>query len=61
MAGFALKLADRGTETVSLTVILLEVDARGGEPKCADLRLRAVCDLGDDGKPVFTIGFPEDF
>jgi hypothetical protein len=53
--------AGSGTDTVSFTVDQQEVDAKSGQPKKVDLRLRAVCGPGDEGEPVVTIGFPEDF
>jgi hypothetical protein len=61
LAAFTIKLADRGTEAVNFTVILQEAEARSGQPQNTDLRLRAVCSPGDEGEPVVTIGFPEDF
>jgi hypothetical protein len=61
LAAFTIKLADSGTDTVTFTVVLQEVEARSGEPQNTYLRLRAVCSLGDEGEPVVTIGFPEDF
>ena len=61
IADFTIKLADPGTDTVTFTVILQEIEARRGEPQNTDLRLRAVCGPGDSGEPVVTIGFPEDF
>jgi len=61
LAAFTIQLADRGTDTVNFTVALQEVDARSGQPKMTDLHIRAVCGPGDDGEPVVTIGFPEDF
>jgi hypothetical protein len=61
LAAFTIKLADRGTDTVTFTVALQEVEARSGQPQNTDLRLRAVCGPGDEGEPVITIGFPEDF
>jgi hypothetical protein len=61
LAAFTIKLADRGTDTVTFTVVLQEVEAKSGQPRNADLRLRAVCGPGDEGEPVITIGFPEDF
>lgn len=61
LAAFTIKLADRGTDTVTFTVVLQEVEARSGQPQNIDLRLRAVCGPGDEGEPVITIGFPEDF
>jgi hypothetical protein len=61
LAAFTIKLADRGTDTVNFTVILQEAEARSGQPQNIDLRLRAVCGPGDEGEPVVTIGFPEDF
>jgi hypothetical protein len=60
LAAFTIKLADPGTDTVSFTVELQEVDVKSGQPKKVDLRLRAVCGSGDEGEPVVTIGFPED-
>jgi hypothetical protein len=53
--------AGSGMDTVSFTVELQEVDVKSGQPKKVNLRLRAVCGLGDEGDPVVTIGFPEDF
>jgi hypothetical protein len=61
LAAFTIKLADRGTDTVTFTVVLQEVEAKRGQPQNTDLRLRAVCGPGDEGEPVITIGFPEDF
>jgi hypothetical protein len=50
-----------GTDTVNYTVVLQEAEAQSGQPQNIDLRLRAVCGPGDEGEPVVTIGFPEDF
>jgi hypothetical protein len=69
LAAFTIKLADpstalragRGTEAVNFTVVLQEAEARSGQLRNTDLRLRAVCGPGDEGEPVVTIGFPEDF
>ena len=61
LAAFTIKLADRGSDTVNFTVVLQEAEARSGQPQNTDLRLRAVCSPGDEGEPVVTIGFPEDF
>jgi hypothetical protein len=67
LAAFTIKLADRGTDTVTFTVVLQGVEARNGQPQKVDLCLRAVCGPGDQGEPVkapsmrVTIGFPEDF
>jgi hypothetical protein len=61
LATFTIKLADRGTDTVNFTVALQETDAKSGRSQNIDLRLRAVCRPGDEGEPVVTIGFPEDF
>jgi hypothetical protein len=61
LAAFTIKLADRSTDTVTFTVVLQEVEARSGQPQNIDLRLGAVCGPGDEGEPVITIGFPEDF
>jgi hypothetical protein len=61
LAAFTIKLVDPSTDTVTFTVALQEVDAKSGQPQNTDLRLRAVCGPGDEGEPVVTIGFPEDF
>ena len=67
LAAFTIKLAGPGTDTVLFTVEQQEVDAKSEttnaslQPKKVDLRLRAVCGPGDEGEPVITIGFPEDF
>ena len=61
LAAFTIKLADRGTDTVNFTVTLQEADARSGGPQTTELHIRAVCGPGDEGEPVITIGFPEDF
>jgi hypothetical protein len=61
LAAFTIKLADRGTDTVNFTVALQEADAKSGGPQTTELHIRAVCGPGDEGEPVITIGFPEDF
>ena len=61
LAAFTIKLADPGTDTMTFTVGLQEVECKSGRPQNTDLRLRAVCGPGDQGEPVITIGFPEDF
>jgi hypothetical protein len=61
LAAFTIKLADPGTDTVTFTVVLQEVEGKNGRPQSIDLHLRAVCGPGDEGEPVFTIGFREDF
>jgi hypothetical protein len=61
LATFTIKLADRDTDTMAFTVALQEVDAKSGRPQNTDLRLRVVCCPGDEGEPVITIGFPDDF
>ena len=61
LAAFTIKLAGPGTDTVLFTVEQQEVEAKSGTPKKVNLRLRAVCGPGDEGEPVITIGFPEDF
>jgi hypothetical protein len=61
LAAFIIKLADPGTDTVTFTVALQETDAKSGGPQTTELHIRAVCGPGDDGEPVVTIGFPEDF
>ena len=61
LAAFTIKLADPGTDTVTFTIALQEASAKSGRPQNTDLRLRAICGSGDEGEPVITIGFPEDF
>jgi len=61
LAAFTLQLAERGTSSVTFTVSLQEVEARSGQLQNSDLRIRVVCGPGDEGDPVGTIGFPEDF
>jgi hypothetical protein len=61
IAALTIKLADPGTDTVSFTVALQQADVKSGQPRNSNLHLRAVCDPGDDGEPVVTIGFPSDF
>jgi hypothetical protein len=61
LAAFTIKLADRGSDTVNFTVALQEADAKSGRPQTTELHIRAVCGPGDEGEPVITIGFPEDF
>ena len=61
LAAYTIKLADPGTDTVTYTVVLQEVEAKSGQPVNVDIRLWDVCGPGDEGEPVVTIGFPEDF
>ena len=61
VAAFAIELADPGTDTVTFTIALQEACAKSGQPQNTDLRLRAICSSSDEGEPVITIGFPEDF
>ena len=61
LAAFTIKLADPGTDTVTFTVVLQEAEGKSGRPQNTDLRLRAICGPGDEGEPVITVGFPEDF
>ena len=61
VTAFTIKLADPGTDTVTFTIALQEADAQSGRPLNTNHRLRAVCGPGDEGEPVITIGFPEDF
>jgi hypothetical protein len=67
VAAFTIRLADRGTDSVTFTVALQEVEAKSGQPQNTDLRIRAVCGPGDEAEAVkatslvVTIGFPEDF
>ena len=65
VAAFTIKLANRGTDTVTFTVVQQEVDAKSGQLQNVDLRLRAVCGSGNQDKPDkasckwVTIGFVE--
>ena len=65
VAAFTIKLAARGTETVTFTVVQQEVDTKSGQPHSVELRLRAVYGPGNEDKPVkasckwVTIGFVE--
>ena len=61
LAAFTIQLAERGKEAITFTIVQQEVEAKGGQPHGVDLRLRAVRRPGDEGKPVVTIGFLEDF
>jgi hypothetical protein len=61
VAAFTIKLADRGTDTVSFTVMQREVDAKSGRPQNVELRLQAVCGSVLAGEPVIMIGCPQDF
>jgi hypothetical protein len=61
LAVFTIKLADRGTNTVTFTLVQEEVAAKNGQSQKVELRLRADCDAGDEGKSAVTIGFSEDF
>jgi hypothetical protein len=61
LAAFTIKLAESSTDTVNFTVALQEADAKSDEPQTTELHIRAVCGPGDEGEPVVTIGFPEDF
>jgi len=61
LAAFRIKLADRGTDTVTFMLEQQEVEAKSGQPQKVDLRLRAVCGPGDEGESVVTIGLREDF
>jgi len=67
VAAFTIKLADRGTDTVTFTVVQQEVEAKSGQLQNVELRLRAVCNPGDEDKPDkapcrgVTIEFLENF
>jgi hypothetical protein len=61
LATFTLKLADPGTDTVTFTVVQQEVEAKSGQLKKVEIRLRVLSGSGDESEPVITIGFPEDF
>jgi len=65
VAAFSIKLADPGIDTVTFTVAQQEVDAKSGQLKNVELRLRAVCGSGNEDKSFkapfkgVTIGFLE--
>ena len=65
VAAFTIKLVDRGIDTVTFTVVQQEVEAKSGQLQNVELRLRAVCDSGNEDKPFkapfkgVTIGFLE--
>lgn len=61
LAAFTIKLGDPGTDTVTFTVVLQEIEVKSGQLQKVDLRLRAVCGPGDEGESVVTIGLREDF
>lgn len=61
LAAFTIKLGDPGTDTVTFTLEQMEVEAKSSQPQRVDLRLRVVCGPGDEGEPIVTIGFREDF
>jgi len=61
LAAFTIKLEEQGSDTVTFTFVQQEVEPKSGQPHNVDLRLRFVCGPGDEGEPVVTIGFPEDF
>jgi hypothetical protein len=51
----------RRTDRVSFQVILVEVDDRHPRKTKNTLTLWCVIGPGDQGEPVITIGFPQDF
>ena len=61
VAAFTIKLADRGSDTMTFTVVQQEVDTKSGRPQNVELRLRAVCGPVLAGEPVIMIGCPQDF
>ncbi len=61
VAALSVRLKGRDTDTVNFTVSQQEIDPKTGKLKDVDLRLWAVCGPGDEGEPVITIGFPQDF
>jgi hypothetical protein len=61
LAAFSIKLVDPSMDAVTFTVVQQEVETKSGQPKKVEIRLRAVSGSGDEGEPVITIGFPEDF
>jgi hypothetical protein len=61
VAALNVRLNDRGTDTVRFTASQQETDPKTGQLQPTDLRLMAVCGPGDEGEPVITIGFPQDF
>ncbi len=61
VAALSVRLNDYETDTVHFTATQQETDPKTGHLQSIDLRLWAVCGPGDEGEPVITIGFPEDF
>ncbi len=61
VAALSVRLKGRDTDTVPFTVAQQEIDPKDGKLHNVELRLWAVCGPGDEGEPVITIGFPQDF
>ena len=67
VAAFTIKLADRGTETVTFAVVQPEVEPKSGQPQNVEFRLQAAYGPGNEDKPFngpfkgVTIGFLENF
>jgi hypothetical protein len=61
MAALKVRLGNSETDTIRFSVIQQEADSKTGQLHNIDLHLWAVCGPGDEGEPVVTIGFPQDF
>jgi hypothetical protein len=61
VAALSVRLNNHETDSVRFTVTQQETDPKTGQLQNVDLRLWAVCGPGDEGEPVITIGFPQDF
>jgi hypothetical protein len=61
LAALSIRLNDRYTDTVRFNVLQQETDSKTGRLQTTSLHLWAVCSLGDEGEPVITVGFPQDF
>ena len=56
-----IRFMERDTDRIQFQVTLQEIEPKTGALQEVDLRLWAVCGPGDQGEPVVTVGFPEDF
>jgi len=61
LAAFTAKLPDSNTDTIRFSLEQQEANAHTGKPEKVLRCLWANCSPGDNGEPVVTIGFPEDF
>ena len=61
IAALRIRLNNDETDSIRFTVIQQEADPITGDLHNVNLRLLALCGPGDEGEPVITIGFPQDF